>query len=89
MIGDNIVRKDNGAFAEYVVAHAELIIKIPDNMGDEEAASPPAGIATAGAGLFQLLDIPIPGEGDSKGDTVLIYGGTSATATLAIQFGKL
>ena len=45
-LGNNIVRKDEGAFAEYCVAQADLCIRIPESMSDEEAASPPAGVAT-------------------------------------------
>jgi NADPH:quinone reductase-like Zn-dependent oxidoreductase len=89
-LGNNIVRKDEGAFAEYCVANADLCIRVPDRMTDEEAASPPAGIATAGMGLFQKHNMLFPGEGEGgKHEWVLIYGGTSATATLAIQLAKL
>ena len=49
VLGNNIVRKDDGGFADYCVADAELSIKIPDDMSDEEAASPGAGIITAGS----------------------------------------
>jgi NADPH:quinone reductase-like Zn-dependent oxidoreductase len=67
------VRKDEGAFAEYCVANADLCIRIPDGMSDEDAASPPAGVATAGMGLFQKLDMKLPGEGDGgKGEQVLV-----------------
>ena len=90
VLGNNVVRKDEGGFAEYCVADAELSIKVPDSMSDEEAASPPAGIVTAGMGVFQKLGLPLPGEGEGgKGEQVLVYGGTSASATLAIQFGRL
>ena len=89
-LGNNVVRKDNGGFAEYCVANAELCIKVPDNMSDAEAVSAPAGIATAGMGLFQKLEMVLPGQvGNGKGEPVLIYGGTTATATLAIQYAKL
>ena len=90
VLGNNTVRKDDGAFAEYCVANGETCIKIPEGMSDEEAASPPAGIATAGMGLFLNLGMVMPGEGEGgKREPVLVYGGTSATATLAIQFGNL
>ena len=89
-LGNNIVRKDEGGFAEYCVANADLLIKIPEGMSDEDAASPPAGIATAGMGLFQKHGMVMPGESKGgKGEQVLVYGGSTATATLAIQFGML
>lgn len=87
--GNNSARKDNGAFAEYCVAHAELCMRVPDGMSNEDAASPPAGIGTAGLGLFQKLEFPWPGEGTATDENVLVYGGSSATGALAIQLGNL
>ena len=89
VLGNNTVRKEEGAFAEYCVADADLLVSIPDNMRDEEAVCPPAGFATAGMGLFQKHELALPGEGDGNGEHFLIYGGTTATATLAIQLAKL
>jgi NADPH:quinone reductase-like Zn-dependent oxidoreductase len=90
VVCNNKADPKNGAFAEYVVANAELCVRVPDGLSDEDAASPPAGIATAGAGLFQKLGMKFPGDPEGgKGESVLIYGGTSATSTLAIQMAKL
>ena len=90
VVGNNVIRKDDGSFAEYVVANGELSMKVPDNLSDEEAAGPPAGIGTVGIGLCQQLGMVLPGEGGGgKGESVLIYGGTSATATIGIQLAKL
>ena len=89
VLGNNTVRKDEGGFAEYVASNADVLIKIPDDMSDEDAASPPAGIITSGMGLFQKHNLVLPGEGEGNGETILIYGGTTATATLGIQLGKL
>ena len=87
---NNIVHKDDGTFAEFCVANGELSMKIPDGMSDNEAASPGVGIGTAGSGLFHLLGMVLPGEEEGgKGEPVLIYGGTSATGTMAIQLAKL
>lgn len=90
-VGNNVARKDNGSFAEYCVIDAELCMRVPDGMGDEEAASPPAGFATVGLGVFQKHGISLPRdiEKDGSGETILIYGGTSATGTLAVQMAKL
>lgn len=90
VVCNNKVRPEDGAFAEYCVANAELCLRVPDDMTDEEAASPPAGVSTAGMGLFQKLDMKLPGDAEGgKGEQVLIYGGTSATSTLGIQMAKL
>lgn len=90
VLGNNILRKNEGSFAEYVVATSDLCVRIPDNMRDEEAAACPAGIATAGYGIFLTHGLNMPGEGEGgKGEPFMIYGGTTATATIAIQFAKL
>ena len=90
VLGNNVPRKDNGAFAEYCAANSDFLVHTPESMSDEEAATPPAGIATAGMVVFQKNNMDLPGQGDGgKGEPVLIYGGTTATATLAIQYAKL
>lgn len=90
VLGNNVVRKDDGGFAEYCVASADICFKVAPDMSDELAVSPPAGIATAGQGVFQSHGIPVKAlfEGGQTGQ-ILIYGGTSATSTLAIQSAKL
>ncbi|KAK3712160.1 hypothetical protein LTR37_009251 [Vermiconidia calcicola] len=90
VVGNNKAQKDEGGFAEYCVASVDLLMRVPESMSDEEAASPPAGVATAGMGLFQKHGMVLPDQAeDGKGEPVLVYGGTSATATLAIQYAKL
>ncbi|KAJ5517638.1 Alcohol dehydrogenase superfamily zinc-type [Penicillium expansum] len=57
----------------------------------EEAATLGLGATTAALGLYQCLRLPIPASlvhGEKK-TLVLIYGGSTATGTLAIQFAKL
>jgi len=45
-------------------------------------------MTTVGQSLYQSLELPLPGSGESD-DFLLVYGGSTATGTLAIQYGKL
>ncbi|KAF7502832.1 hypothetical protein GJ744_005011 [Endocarpon pusillum] len=56
--GMNKLQPDVGAFAEYVGAYADLLLKIPDGMSFEEAASFGTGVATAALSLFSELRVP-------------------------------
>jgi NADPH:quinone reductase-like Zn-dependent oxidoreductase len=68
----------------------EHIAKIPDNLTFEETATLGVGITTIGQTLYMTLKLPLPGDKPVDGQAfVLIYGGSSATGTLAIQFAKL
>ena len=82
----------SGAFARYIAVKGDLQMHIPDHVSDEAAATVVAGIATTGAALYKYLDMPLPGDSirsQEGGKTILIYGGSTATGTLAIQFAKL
>lgn len=100
--GMNSLQPDVGAFAEYVGACADILLKIPDHLGFEEAATLGVGIGTAVLGLFRELCIPASlqqlGDGRKKsaedagkteGAFVLVAGGSTATGTRAIQLLKL
>ncbi|KAF5863569.1 hypothetical protein ETB97_009813 [Aspergillus alliaceus] len=89
--GGNAVQPEDGAFAEYIVVKGDLQMKIPDNMSFQEAAALGAGIQTIGQSLYQTLGLALPTQPlkDATATPILIYGGSSATGTLAIQFAKL
>lgn len=79
-----------GAFTQYVGATAHVLIKMPPAMSYEEGATLGSGLGTIGLALFRTLDLPgYPYEPAEKPRHVLIYGGSSATGTLAIQLVKL
>ena len=89
--GSNAVRNNGGAFAQYVIAKGDLQILIPESMSFEAAATFGVGLTTVGQNLYQSMELPFPGNQDSESDdtNILIYGGATATGTLAIQLAKL
>jgi aspyridone synthetase trans-acting enoyl reductase len=87
--GANHKCPNNGAFAEYVAATGDLLVKIPQEMSFEDAATIGVGITTAGLALYQSLGLPMPDKPSSKPFHVLVYGGSTATGTIAIQLLKL
>jgi NADPH:quinone reductase-like Zn-dependent oxidoreductase len=65
-------------------------MKLPDGMSFEEGASIGSGIGTIGLALFRSLEVPgYPEEPAITPKYVLVYGGSSATGTMAIQLLKL
>ncbi|KAH7077442.1 chaperonin 10-like protein [Paraphoma chrysanthemicola] len=102
--GNNSLEPRVGAFAQYVGATAELLLRIPDTMTFEEASTIGIGLATAGLALFRELEVPASLEDlihragpDTDTDVtpapnaawVLVSGGSTATGTRAIQLLKL
>ncbi|KAK5716302.1 hypothetical protein LTR17_016491 [Elasticomyces elasticus] len=88
--GANFSQPEDGCFAEYALAKADLVVKIPDSLSFEAAATFPLGVGTVGQGLFQqALKLNLPTEPTKNGESILIYGGSSATGSLGIQYAKL
>ncbi|KKY16485.1 putative zinc-binding oxidoreductase [Diplodia seriata] len=87
--GGNQNNKEDGSFAEYLVAKEGIELKIPEGVSFEEAATLGVGISTVGQGLYQSLQLPLPSKPASERFPVLVYGGSTATGALAIQFAKL
>ncbi|KIW21320.1 hypothetical protein PV08_01900 [Exophiala spinifera] len=89
VFGGNVLQPEDGAFAERIAVKADVQIRIPDSISFEEASTLGVGIVTCGQGLFQQMSLDPPSKPNSKGEYVLIYGGSSATGSLGIQFAKL
>ncbi|KAJ8603949.1 hypothetical protein MRB53_042016 [Persea americana] len=88
--GSNRLQVEDGCFAEYALAKADLVVKLPKDLSSQAAATFPLGVATVGQGLFQkALKLNLPDNPTKSGETVLIYGGSTATGSLAIQFATL
>lgn len=67
---------------------------IPEGVSFEAACTVGVAIGTVGYGLYKVLKLPFPEVDASKrseggGEPILIYGGSTATGTIAIQFARL
>lgn len=70
-----------GGHAEYVTVHEREAIRIPHNLGLEEAAAIPEAFLTAYDALFTQLDL-------SMGERVLIHAVGSGVGTAAVQLAR-
>lgn len=87
--GGNVVQPEDGAFGEFLVAKGATTMRVPDDMSFEEAATFGVGTVTVGQGMYQTLGLPFPDQPVEKAFPILIYGGSSATGALAVQYAKL
>lgn len=89
----NEAQAEDGTFAEYIVVKGDLAIHIPPSLSFEDASSLSCGVATTGLALYRYLELPfltLPIEEKKRnGPPLLIYGGSTASGTIAIQFAKL
>lgn len=91
-LAGNDLHAEYGCFAEYILIKGDVAAHIPSQMSFEEAATLPCGLGTIALGFYRHLDLPmltLPLEKKGDGPPLLIYGGSSASGTLAIQFAKL
>ncbi|PWY94773.1 NAD(P)-binding protein [Aspergillus sclerotioniger CBS 115572] len=93
IFGNNPLRHDNGAFAQYVAVPSRLVWRVPDGMDLAAAVTLPTALATVGLSLFQYMKLPMPQGNNnlqtpSEGPYVLVYGGGTATGCMAIQILK-
>lgn len=89
VFGNNPDRLENGAFAEFVAASADLVFRIPPQMSFQTAATLGVGLSTAGMALYHALKLPLPSSPANEPYYALVYGGGTATGTLAIQMLQL
>ncbi|KAH8803572.1 hypothetical protein F5884DRAFT_683803 [Xylogone sp. PMI_703] len=87
----NLSFPQDGAFGEWTVGRTGNALKLPDTISFEEGATLAAGLLSCGQGLYQQLGLPLPNNSPTapSNSQVLIYGGSTATGTLAIQLAKL
>jgi NADPH:quinone reductase-like Zn-dependent oxidoreductase len=77
----------SGSFAEYLATYGDLVLKIPDNMPWENAVAI-GGCVHGSLGLALYKSLELPGHPDKPAQNspyVLVYGGSAASGTMAIQ----
>ncbi|RDL35872.1 Uncharacterized protein BP5553_06484 [Venustampulla echinocandica] len=77
----------SGSFAEYVATYSDLVLKVPTDMAWENAAVI-GGCVHGSVGLSLWNSLHLPGHPDRPTKTpeyVLVYGGSTASGTMAIQ----
>src|SRR5436190_13082209 len=89
--GSNLIDHETGAFAEYVRATGNFVLKIPAYMSFEKAAALGGiGYMTVGRVLWGSFDLPGTPENPTKKPIyILVYGGSTSTGTMAIQLLRL
>lgn len=84
---------ENGSFAEYCVVDTRLLVKVPDSWSDLEAASLGVGWSTISLAISDPNALGLEGlptkPGHTTKDPVLVYGGGTASGTLACQMLNL
>ncbi|KAH6880011.1 alcohol dehydrogenase GroES-like domain-containing protein [Thelonectria olida] len=90
--GSNPANPGNGAFAEYLVTDSRLVLRLPDHWSDlEGAALGGTGWITMGLSITDLLGLaglpskPASLRKDGSREPVLVYGGATASGTMACQ----
>lgn len=86
-----------GAFREFILADADLLIRIPDKLNSANASALGMGVSTAAQALYQSLPLSLPADKPairvqnetSGASQILIYGASTATGAIAVQLAKL
>ncbi|RYP81461.1 hypothetical protein DL770_005894 [Monosporascus sp. CRB-9-2] len=92
MHGSNPGNPNSGAFAEYLIQDRRLLVRVPDSWSDlEGAALGGVGWATVALAMEDSLQLtgtpskPAPPRPNGTRVPVLVYGGATATGTMACQ----
>jgi NADPH:quinone reductase-like Zn-dependent oxidoreductase len=85
----NTLNHATGAFAEHVIGKGHVAMAIPTSVNFDDASTLGAGLTTIGLSLYKSLELPLPSLPSEEPFPVFVYGGSTATGILAIQFLKL
>ncbi|KAL7626111.1 hypothetical protein AAE478_002881 [Parahypoxylon ruwenzoriense] len=97
-VGDRVVghalgmatkRDQDGAFQEYTILQTNMTAHLPDHIAFEKAAVFPLALSTAACALYQdthhKLQLPTVPPQKPTGKTFIVWGGSSAVGSNAIQ----
>ncbi|KAI1739510.1 GroES-like protein [Xylaria scruposa] len=96
--GSNPVSPDNGAFSEYIRVRPEMLLRVPQGekgcplLPMEQAATLGVGLMTNIMALWDQSGLALAATPDAPAEKpfpVLVYGGSTATGTLAMQLLRL
>ena len=83
----------DGAFAQWITVDCRLLLRLPETMDDlHSAALGGVGWGTAGLAFYDPAALALSGRPSQPVDTkepVLVYGGATASGTMACQLLKL
>ena len=86
----NDANPENGAFAQTIAVKGDMQMHIPEDVSVEAAAAIAVGVASSGYALYKVLGLPWPSSQTQDADAhILVYGGSTASATIAIQLARL
>jgi NADPH:quinone reductase len=80
-VGDRVMGRAIGSYADFTVAHQRALMRIPEGMGWAEAASIPNVFVTA-------HDAIVSNARMQRGESILITAGSSGVGTATIQIGR-
>ncbi|CAB1368752.1 NADP-dependent oxidoreductase [Denitratisoma oestradiolicum] len=86
-VGDRVFTPTNhgqggwGSYAEFAIADADRVARMPDSLSYEQAAALPVAALTAWQGLFDR-------GGLKSGQRALIHGGAGGLGGFAVQFAR-
>lgn len=90
--GANDLKPWMGSFARFIAVKGDMQIKVPAGITWEAACTVGVASGTSALALWKELGLSMPQLDTSRPNTdqwVLIYGGSTATGSVAIQLAKL
>jgi len=80
--GERVMLRTRGAFAEYIVAEADLATPVPAHLSWEQAAAIPVAFVTAWESVVQLGKL-------GRGQWLLVAGVSSGVGVACMQIGRI